>query len=102
MRELAKAALLAIAIVIGALTPAFSQATNNPGTVVTRGMPITPLGWYVIGSIGCAAVSPIIGTVILGRELTMSELPYDVGLPIGPGWLAFGRCVVSSHGHGSG
>jgi hypothetical protein len=28
MRELAKAALLAIAIVIGALTPAFSQATN--------------------------------------------------------------------------
>jgi hypothetical protein len=56
---------------------------------VTRGMPITPLGWYVIGSIGCAAVSPIIGTVILGRELTMSEAYHTtLGCLLGPvGWL---------------
>jgi hypothetical protein len=85
MRELAKAALLAIAIVTGALTPAFSQATNNPPTIVLRGAPITPLGWFVIGSIGCAAVSPIIGTVILGRELTMSEAYHTtLGCILGP------------------
>jgi len=89
MRELAKAALLAIAIVTGALTPAFSQATNNPPPIVIRGAAIAPLGWFVIGSIGCAAVSPIIGTVILGRELTMSEAYHTtLGCLLGPvGWL---------------
>jgi hypothetical protein len=89
MRELAKAALLAIAIVVGALTPALSQATNNPRTIVIpRGSPITPLGWYVIGSIGCAAVSPMIATVILGRELTIGEAYHTLGCMLGPvGWL---------------
>ncbi|HEY6754629.1 MAG TPA: S8 family serine peptidase [Pseudolabrys sp.] len=90
MRELARSALLAIAIVVGALTPALSQATNNPRTVVvTRGSPITPLGWYVIGSIGCAAVSPMIATVVLGRELTISEAYHTtLGCMLGPvGWL---------------
>jgi hypothetical protein len=90
MRELAKAALLAIAIVVGALTPALAQQTAPNGRVppvVTHA--ITPLGWYVIGSIGCAAVSPIIGTVILGRELTISEAYHTtLGCMLGPvGWL---------------
>jgi subtilisin family serine protease len=91
MQELARAALLAIATVVGALTPALSQWTNNPTPppIVNRGTPITPLGWYVIGSIGCAAVSPMIGTVMLGRELTLSEAYHTtLGCMLGPvGWL---------------
>jgi hypothetical protein len=70
MRGLARVALLAIATVVGALTPALSQSTNNPTPppIVSHGTPITPLGWYVMGSIPCAAVSPMIATVVLGRE----------------------------------
>jgi hypothetical protein len=49
MREFAKAAVLAAAIMVGALSPAFSQATNSPPPpVINRGAPITPLGGYVI------------------------------------------------------
>jgi hypothetical protein len=35
---------------------------------------ITPLGWYAMGGIACAAVSPMIGTLVLGRELTVTEV----------------------------
>ncbi|MGB8749519.1 MAG: S8 family serine peptidase [Pseudolabrys sp.] len=89
MREFAKAAVLAAAIMLGALSPAFSQATNAPPPVINRGVPITPLGGYVIGSIARAAVSPMIATVILGRELTISEAYHTtLGCMLGPvGWL---------------
>src|SRR6185312_12424321 len=95
MRGVLKRALLAAAIVVGVLVPAFAQSTvpppNNPNPPVTttRVHPITPLGWYVIGSIGCAAVSPMIGTVILGRELTLNEAYRStLGCFLGPvGWL---------------
>jgi hypothetical protein len=75
MGKFARAVLLAIATVAGALAPAYGQSTNNPPppTIIDRGTPITPLGWFVMGSIGCAAVSPMIGTVILGRELTLTK-----------------------------
>ena len=89
MRAFAKAAVLAAAVLIGALSPAFSQATNGPPPVISRGGPITPLGGFVIGSIACAAVSPMIATVILGRELTISEAYHlTLGCVLGPvGWL---------------
>lgn len=93
MRKVAKAALLALAVAMGALTPARGQAVgpnNPPVTIVTRGTTaITPLGWFAMGSIGCAAVSPIIGTVILGRELTIGEAYHTtLGCLLGPpGWL---------------
>jgi hypothetical protein len=89
MREFAKAAVLAAAIMLGALSPAFSQATNAPPPVINRGVPITPLGGYVIGSIARAAVSPMIATVILGRGLTISEAYHTtLGCMLGPvGWL---------------
>lgn len=89
------AVLLAIATVAGALAPAYGQATipNDPRvpppTIIDRGTPITPLGWFVIGSVGCAAVSPMIATVILGRELTLNEAYRStLGCFLGPiGWL---------------
>jgi subtilisin family serine protease len=86
-----KCAMLACAIVVGSLMPASGQpAPNGPvPPVVTRTQPVTPFGWYVIGSIGCAAVSPMIGTVILGRELTIGEVYHTtLGCMLGPvGWL---------------
>jgi hypothetical protein len=91
MGKFARAVLLAIATVAGALAPAYGQSTNNPPppTIIDRGTPITPLGWFVMGSIGCAAVSPMIGTVILGRELTLNEAYRStLGCFLGPiGWL---------------
>jgi hypothetical protein len=50
MRGFAKAAVLAAAVMVGAHSPAFNQATNAPPPVINRGDPITPLGGYVIGS----------------------------------------------------
>jgi hypothetical protein len=91
MRRLAKRALLAIAIIVGALVPAFGQTLNGRITppVVTRGHVIMPLGWDVIGSIACAAISPTIASVVFGRELTLSEAYHTIfGCMLGPvGWL---------------
>jgi len=94
MGKLARAVLLTIATVAGALAPAYGQSTlpNNPPpptTIIDRGTPLTPLGWFVIGSVGCAAVSPMIATVILGRELTFNEAyRLTFGCFLGPiGWL---------------
>ena len=89
MRAFAKAAVLAAAMLIGALSPAFSQTTNAPPPVIGHGSPITPLGGFVIGSIACAAVSPMIATVVLGRELTISEAYHlTLSCMLGPvGWL---------------
>jgi subtilisin family serine protease len=89
--------LLAAALIAGAMAPAFAQSivppnvppNNRTPPIIARTHPITPLGWYVIGSIGCAAVSPMIGTVILGRELTLNEAYRSIfGCVLGPiGWL---------------
>jgi subtilisin family serine protease len=92
MRKIAAALLLAIAGMAGVSAPAYSQMPPPnipPPTIVDRGAPITPLGWFVIGSVGCAAVSPMIGTVILGRELTLNEAYRStLGCFLGPvGWL---------------
>src|ERR1700693_4091025 len=73
MRRLAIAAILVIATVVGAHNSARAQSTApNIPPVTTRVGP-TPLGWYGIGSVACAAVSPMIATVVLGRELTATE-----------------------------
>lgn len=91
MRRLARAASLAIASVAGALAPAHGQSNNPipPPQIVDRSTPITPLSWYVMGSIACTAVSPMIGTAILGRELTLNEAYRTTfGCLLGPaGWL---------------
>jgi subtilisin family serine protease len=94
MGKLARAVLLAFATIAGALAPAYGQSTQPsiprvPPPIIDRGTPITPLGWFVMGSVGCAAVSPMIATVILGRELTFNEAYRSVfGCFLGPiGWL---------------
>src|SRR5579864_3174625 len=79
MRRVATGALLLIAILMGALTPAYAiigppPPPPPPPPVVTTTRPIPPLVWYGFGAIGCAAVSPMIGTVVLGRELTQIEV----------------------------
>jgi hypothetical protein len=91
MQGLAKRALLAIAIIVDALVPAFGQTLNGrvPPPVVMRGHVITPFGWYVMGSIACAAISPTVPAVVFRRELTLSEAYHTtLGCMLGPvGWL---------------
>jgi Subtilase family len=93
MQRIATAALLVIAIVFGALQPALGQVVpplnRVPPPPGLRNPTITPLGGYVLGSIGCAAVAPMIGTVVLGRELTLREAwQSTLGCFLGPvGWL---------------
>jgi subtilisin family serine protease len=72
MRRIATAAFLMIALAVGASDRAQAQAGPAP-VVVTTGGGITALGGFVLGSVGVAAVAPIVGTVVLGRELTFNE-----------------------------
>ena len=71
-----------------------------PPVTVTR--PLPPLAWYGIGSIACAAVSPMIATVMLGRELTIPEVDrMALSCFLGPvGWL-LGPGAVSGRGRSS-
>ena len=92
MRRFATAALLAIAMAASAVDCASAQRAPPPprvGIGTGGGAAITPLGGYVIGSLACAAISPIIGTALLGRELTYSEVYHStLGCVLGPlGWL---------------
>jgi hypothetical protein len=93
MRRAATAAIILIAMVLGARTPALAQRgpPNNrvPPPIMTRSATITPLGVYAVGGIVCAAVTPILGTIILGREMTSSEVGQStLGCFLGPvGWL---------------
>lgn len=93
MRRLTTIALLALAAAFGVLTPALGQGRgpNNPvpPDLVSRGPGVTPLGWYVMGGVACSAVAPMIGTVVLGREMTASEVGRStLGCFLGPvGWV---------------
>jgi len=50
---------------------------------------LTPLAWYGIGLFACAAVSPMIGTIVLGRDLTVTEVDrMALSCFLGPvGWV---------------
>ena len=91
MRRIA-AVIVAVTTIAGAALPARAQIVagppNNPLPPPTRLGP-TPLGWYGFGAVGCAAVSPMVATVVLGRELTMVEgQRMALNCLIGPlGWL---------------
>ena len=87
MRRGAIAAILVI--VLGVHAPVWAQSASFNPPVRTTGVGPTPLAWYGIGSIACAAVSPIIGTVMLGRELTVIEVDrMTLSCFLGPvGWV---------------
>jgi hypothetical protein len=96
MRRILAIAVLAVAIGLGGVAPALAQfggggggggQGRTPVPVPTR--TITPLGWYVMGGIACAAVSPMIGTVVLGREMTTPEVwRSTLNCFLGPvGWI---------------
>jgi len=95
MRKVAAATLLVIATLLGALTPVQAQiCTVNcvafvPPPPPSTSSAIPPLGIYALGSIGCAATAPIVGTIILGREMTASEVGRStLSCLLGPvGWL---------------
>ena len=77
MRRIATAAILAIATVFGAITPALGQSRGGnhvPILISPHGVSITTLGWYAIGSVACTAVAPMIGTALRGRAMTISEV----------------------------
>ena len=93
MRRIAVVLVLTIATSLAALSSARAQPCTfnciplTPPPVPTN--PLTPLAWYGVGSIGCAAVSPMIGTLILNRELTIPEVDrMALSCFLGPvGWL---------------
>ncbi len=89
-----RAVLLAIAAITGALAPARAQSVGPPPpnvsvTTVARGAAIPPLGFFVMGTVAVAAISPMIASAILGRELTIGEAYHVIlGSTLGPvGWL---------------
>ncbi len=91
MRRGPIAAILVLATILGVQTPIWAQSTFNPGPLVpSSAVPTpTPLGWYGIGGIACAAVSPMVGTLVLGRELAVTEVDrMTLSCFLGPvGWL---------------
>ncbi len=94
MRRVAAGALLLIAILMCALTPARAiigppPPPPPPPPPVTTTRPIPTFGWIAFGTVGCAAVSPMIGTIVLGRELTQIEVGrMSLSCFLGPiGWL---------------
>ncbi len=101
MRGLSAAAILVMAVLVAAPDAALSQVAPKPvparlgSTVVRGGSGITPLGLYVGGAIICAAASPMIGTIVLGREMTTSEVWHStLGCFLGPlGWLIADQLV---------
>jgi subtilisin family serine protease len=80
-------AVLVVAALLGATPPAHAILVAPPPPTSTR--PLTPLGWYAFGSIGCAIVSPMIGTLVAGRELTVIEVDrMALSCLLGPiGWV---------------
>ncbi len=93
MRRIATAAILAIVTIVGAHNTAWAQFAAPPPPPPPppniTSQPIPTFGWFAFGAIGCAAVSPMIGTLVLGRELTITEVDrMALSCFLGPvGWL---------------
>ena len=97
MRRLGAIAITALVLALAGPTSGWSQAGPPPGgggnrvtVVTTTGTRLlTPLAFYAAGGIVCSAVSPMIGTVILGREMTGAEVGRStLNCFLGPvGWV---------------
>jgi hypothetical protein len=83
--------LTATAIGVGAASTATYFALNNWHWKWDSGRSgITSLGAYGLTTLGCAAVSPIVGTVVMNRPLKYREAHILVGscvVPLVGGWL---------------
>jgi hypothetical protein len=99
MRRFAATIVVLIAMVLGSPGSAWAQygvggemARVPPVVEHGGGLGLTPFGWYVGGSIICAAVAPIIGTIVLNREMTANEVYRStLSCLLGPaGWLLAG------------
>jgi hypothetical protein len=86
MRRIATIAIVAITTfgTISATRAQVAPVTPPPST-----RPLTPLGWYGVGTLGCAIVSPMVGTLIAGRELSVTEVDrMALSCLLGPvGWV---------------
>jgi len=101
MRRFVARAIGAVGIGLAGLAPAWAQilppppppvvttTTTTTTTTPTTTRVLTPLAWYAAGGIVCAAVSPMIGTVVLGREMTGPEVGRStLNCFLGPvGWV---------------
>jgi Subtilase family len=82
MRRCIAAAVFVLALVIGAQGPCFAQSEGGDeivGIVTAHGHGggfggLSPFGFYVGGSVFCAAAAPMIGTIVLNREMTANEV----------------------------
>lgn len=79
MSGTAPAQLLVKGVVVTPAAQAVEATTNS----------ISAVGIYAGVGVGCAAISPMIGTIVLGREMTASEVWRSTfGCFLGPpGWL---------------
>ncbi len=108
MRRFIAALLVLATVVAGASQPAGAQVAAPPppgrgGVPIPNGggaRGITPLGWYAMGSVFCAAAAPIIGTIILNREMTANEVYRStLGCFLGPlGWILAAQLVPPGPG----
>ena len=83
--------IVATAVVVGAASTAAYFAINNwSWNGWNNGSGLTRLGAYGVTTLGCAVVSPMVGTVVLNRPLTQREGHILIGsciIPLVGGWL---------------
>lgn len=82
-----KKKIAAVAIGVGAASTAAYFSLNNwrwNGWNTNSAGGLTRLGAYGVTTIGCAAVSPMVATVVLNRPLTMREAHVLVGSCVVP------------------
>jgi hypothetical protein len=83
--------LTAVAIGVGTASGVGYLAINNwKWRSWSNASGLTRLGAWGLTTMGCAAVSPMVGTVVLNRPLTMREAHYLIAscvLPVVGGWL---------------
>ncbi len=95
MRRLSTVAFLALALLVSARERASAQPapTPTPSYAATSAAGLSPAAGIVIGSVAAAAVAPMIGSVIAGRELTVGEVWHiEMSLFLGPvGWAIADR-----------
>jgi len=99
----AVAIVLAVAAASGPTRAAFCVEDCDLAPILTlplHNAAIPPAGVLTIGTIGVAAVAPMIATVVLGHELTPSEIWHiEMSVILGPiGWMLADQMFPPGHG----